>query len=72
VVDRAARRLHQSGQAGAAGHRRCDLRLPARLVNLLAEDHSRAKSGVHRLALEAYAYRWFRVGGLAYVLERER
>jgi maltose alpha-D-glucosyltransferase/alpha-amylase len=42
------------------------------LVNLLAEDHSSAKSGVHRLALDAYAYRWFRVGGLAYILERER
>ena len=36
-----------------------------RLVNLLAEDHSNSKSGVHQLALEAYAYRWFRVGGLA-------
>ena len=42
------------------------------LVNLISEDHSRAKSGVHRLALEAYAYRWFRVGGLAYILQRER
>jgi maltose alpha-D-glucosyltransferase/alpha-amylase len=42
------------------------------LVNLLSEDHSRSKSGVHRLALEPYGYRWFRVGGLAYILERER
>jgi maltose alpha-D-glucosyltransferase / alpha-amylase len=42
------------------------------LVNLLSEDHSNSKSGVHRLTLEAYGYRWFRIGGLAYILERER
>ncbi len=41
------------------------------LVNLLSEDHSRAQSGGrHRLMLEAYAYRWFRVGGLDYLLKR--
>jgi maltose alpha-D-glucosyltransferase/alpha-amylase len=41
------------------------------LVNLLSEDHSRAdKEGKHRMLLEAYAYRWFRVGGLDYLLKR--
>jgi maltose alpha-D-glucosyltransferase/alpha-amylase len=41
------------------------------LVNLLAEDHSRADSdGKHCLMLEAYAYRWYRVGGLDYLLKR--
>ena len=41
------------------------------LVNLLAEDHSRAdKNGRHRLVIEAYGYRWFRVGGLDYLLRR--
>ena len=41
------------------------------LVNLLSEDHSRAgKGGKHRLLLEAYAYRWYRVGGLDYLLRR--
>jgi maltose alpha-D-glucosyltransferase/alpha-amylase len=41
------------------------------LVNLLAEDHSHAdKSSRHRLVLEAYGYRWFRVGGLDYLLRR--
>jgi maltose alpha-D-glucosyltransferase / alpha-amylase len=41
------------------------------LVNLLAEDHSRAdESGKHRLVIEAYGYRWFRVGGLDYLLRR--
>jgi maltose alpha-D-glucosyltransferase/alpha-amylase len=41
------------------------------LVNLLAEDHSRAdESGKHRLVIEAYGYRWYRVGGLDYLLRR--
>jgi maltose alpha-D-glucosyltransferase/alpha-amylase len=41
------------------------------LVNLLAEDHSRADPrGRHTLLLEAYGYRWYRVGGLDYLLKR--
>jgi maltose alpha-D-glucosyltransferase/alpha-amylase len=41
------------------------------LVNLLTDDHSRAGSdGRHTLLLEAYAWRWFRVGGLDYLLKR--
>ena len=41
------------------------------LVNLLAEDHSRADdNGKHRLVIEAYGYRWYRVGGLDYLLRR--
>jgi maltose alpha-D-glucosyltransferase/alpha-amylase len=41
------------------------------LVNLLADDHSRAdKNGRHRLVIEAYGYRWYRVGGLDYLLRR--
>jgi maltose alpha-D-glucosyltransferase / alpha-amylase len=41
------------------------------LVNLLAEDHSKAKdSGKHRIVLEGYGYRWYRVGGLDYLLRR--
>jgi maltose alpha-D-glucosyltransferase/alpha-amylase len=51
-----------AGLSGAAG------RL---LVNLLSEDHSRADaSGKHRLLIEAYGYRWYRVGGLGYLLNR--
>jgi maltose alpha-D-glucosyltransferase/alpha-amylase len=42
------------------------------LVSLLTEDHSFSKSGKHRIALDAYGYRWFRVGGLEYILKRER
>jgi maltose alpha-D-glucosyltransferase / alpha-amylase len=41
------------------------------LINLLAEDHSEANGrGQHRLVLEPYGYRWFRVGGLDYLLKR--
>ena len=41
------------------------------LVNLLSEDHSRADAdGKHCLMLEAYALRWYRVGGLDYLLKR--
>ena len=41
------------------------------LVNLLSEDHSRADArGKHRLLMEGYGYRWYRVGGLDYILNR--
>ncbi|MGF6308789.1 maltose alpha-D-glucosyltransferase/alpha-amylase [Bradyrhizobium sp. i1.8.4] len=41
------------------------------LVNLLTEDHSRAdERGRHTLLLEGYGYRWYRVGGLDYLLKR--
>ena len=41
------------------------------LVNLLTEDHSRAgEDGKHHLLIEAFGYRWYRVGGLDYLLKR--
>ena len=41
------------------------------LVNLLTEDHSQANDrGKHTLMLEGYGYRWYRVGGLDYLLKR--
>jgi maltose alpha-D-glucosyltransferase/alpha-amylase len=41
------------------------------LVNLLGDDHRHATDdGKHRLLLEAYGYRWYRVGGLDYLLKR--
>jgi maltose alpha-D-glucosyltransferase/alpha-amylase len=53
------------------------LRVPAeggeRLVDLLVERESMAEEdGAHRLLLDAYGYRWFRVGGLNYALYRTR
>jgi maltose alpha-D-glucosyltransferase / alpha-amylase len=41
------------------------------LINLLSDDHSHAdKNGHHSIVLEPYGYRWFRVGGLDYILRR--
>ena len=41
------------------------------LVNLLSEDHSQADDrGTHTLVIEGYGYRWYRVGGLDYLLRR--
>ncbi len=41
------------------------------LVNLLSQDHSPAnEEGRHRILLEPYGYRWFRVGGLDALLRR--
>ena len=41
------------------------------LINLLSENHSRADAkGMHRILLEPYGYRWYRVGGLDYLLKR--
>jgi maltose alpha-D-glucosyltransferase/alpha-amylase len=37
----------------------------------LSEDHSQGQpGGKHRVLLEAYGYRWYRVGGLDYLLRR--
>jgi len=41
------------------------------LVYLLSEDHSLpSRSGMHRVVMEPYGYRWYRVGGLDYLLKR--
>ncbi len=51
---------------GGENESRADL-----LVNLLSEDHSQADDdGKHRLIIEGYGYRWYRVGGLDYLLRR--
>jgi maltose alpha-D-glucosyltransferase/alpha-amylase len=44
-----------------------------KLVNLLHKDESHAdESGAHRIALEAYGYRWYRVGNLDHILRRRK
>jgi len=44
-----------------------------RLANLIEPDEAIADGrGVHHLELEAYGYRWYRVGGLGSALERDR
>ncbi len=40
------------------------------LENLLSDDHSYAEDGLHRIMLESYGYRWYRVCGLDYLLKR--
>jgi maltose alpha-D-glucosyltransferase/alpha-amylase len=61
-LDARPREIVFSAGVGAAG------RL---LVNVLSGDHSRAgDSGRHCLVIEGYGYRWYRVGGLDYLLNR--
>jgi maltose alpha-D-glucosyltransferase / alpha-amylase len=44
----------------------------ALLVDIANHSNSRAdKNGKHRMLLDAHAYRWFRVGGLDYLLKRD-
>jgi maltose alpha-D-glucosyltransferase / alpha-amylase len=44
-----------------------------RLSNLLEPDELHADdSGVHRIALDALDYRWYRIGGLDYAVRQER
>jgi len=41
------------------------------LINLLAGEHSKAdENGRHCIDIEPYGYRWYRVGGLDYLLRR--
>jgi maltose alpha-D-glucosyltransferase/alpha-amylase len=41
------------------------------LINLLSDDHSQPTEGnMHRILLEPYGYRWYRVCGLDYLLRR--
>ncbi len=45
----------------------------ALLVNLFTTEHSRARSDEkHKIILEGFGYRWYRVGGLAHILKREK
>src|SRR5262249_52203167 len=44
-----------------------------RLTNLLVGEHSDAEpNGKHKIVLEGYGYRWYRVGGLGHILHREK
>jgi maltose alpha-D-glucosyltransferase / alpha-amylase len=44
---------------------------PSSLINLLSDNHSEPDGrGQHCILLEPYGYRWYRVGGLDYLLRR--
>jgi len=46
--------------------------LPEKLTNVLSDNHSEPDdAGRHAILLESYGYRWFRVGGLGYILKRK-
>jgi maltose alpha-D-glucosyltransferase / alpha-amylase len=63
--------LHNLASAPREAKFSVDLDTPDHtLVNLLSEDHSRPEGTVHRVMLEAYGYRWYRMGGLDYLLKR--
>lgn len=41
-----------------------------RLINLLGDEHAEAEGGRYRILVEPYGYRWYRIGGLDYILRR--
>lgn len=44
-----------------------------RLINLIVGEHSQAgPDGTHKIVLEAYGYRWYRVGSLGHILQRQK
>ena len=46
---------------------------PIQLTNLMAGGHSYAEpNGKHKIVLQGYGYRWYRVGGLGHILRREK
>jgi maltose alpha-D-glucosyltransferase/alpha-amylase len=50
---------------GVGGDEQCEL------INLLDDEHSQANErNRHKVCLEGYGYRWYRVGGLDYLLKR--
>jgi maltose alpha-D-glucosyltransferase/alpha-amylase len=51
--------LHLQGAAGK------------KLVSLFTHEHSEHPRGRHRLVLQPYAYMWYRMGGLGYLLDRK-
>lgn len=65
--------LHNFSAAACTVSFKTGIRDPgdARLVNLLSDEHSQADAtGRHTVVLEPYGYRWYRVGGLDYLLKR--
>jgi maltose alpha-D-glucosyltransferase / alpha-amylase len=45
----------------------------SQLTNLIVGEHSQAQpNGKHKIVMEGYGYRWYRVGGLGHILHREK
>ena len=65
--------LHNFGDHPVEARVRPDVEGGHRLVNLIHEEESIAPDGrTHLVVLEAFGYKWFRVGGMNYALERRR
>jgi maltose alpha-D-glucosyltransferase/alpha-amylase len=63
--------VHNLGAAPREISVRLDCEPGEPLVSLLGEEEEAAdESGRHRVALDAYGYGWFRLGGLSYALRR--
>jgi maltose alpha-D-glucosyltransferase/alpha-amylase len=55
--------LHNFGDSGQTVRLKVRQSQARRLMDLSADEHSRADSrGTHEIALDAYGYRWYRVG----------
>jgi maltose alpha-D-glucosyltransferase/alpha-amylase len=64
---------HNLGDHPRAARIRPNVEGGERLVDLRTGESSRADAaGTHRLALDAFGYRWMRVGGVNYAVERRR
>jgi maltose alpha-D-glucosyltransferase / alpha-amylase len=63
--------VHNLAQAPCEVRLKIDAERGNRLANLIDQDEAVADArGVHHLELEPYGYRWYRVGGLGYALDR--
>jgi maltose alpha-D-glucosyltransferase/alpha-amylase len=64
--------VHNLAHAPCAVRLKLDVDRGDRLADLIAEDEAIAdERGVHHLELQPYGYRWYRVGGLRYALDRD-
>jgi maltose alpha-D-glucosyltransferase/alpha-amylase len=65
--------VHNFADRVATARIRPDVEGGERLIDLRAEEESNAAaSGAHEIVLDAYAYRWYRVGNYNYPLHRAR
>lgn len=65
--------MHNFDERAREAKIRPDVEGGERLVDLLAEEESRAdERGTHHIPLDAHGSRWFRVGSLNYAIERRR
>ncbi|MGH7846508.1 MAG: alpha-amylase family protein [Candidatus Binatia bacterium] len=63
--------MHNFAEKAYEARIKLDVQGGEKLVNLMVKDESIAdESGAHKIALEAYGYRWYRVGSLNHILRR--